>query len=172
MKHLWIKCLFFAAVAALLAIPAVAADKGSVTVKLTSHKVVSTTSGKDKLERADKAKPGDVIEYKAVYHNKGKGNATNVKGIIPIPKGTAFIPGSAKPAQITASLDDKKYSIPPLKRKVTLPSGKVELRDVPYEEYRSIRWDLKTLPPGKSAAVSMRVKISTEAQEPETPSKK
>jgi uncharacterized repeat protein (TIGR01451 family) len=172
MKHTWIKYLAAVAAVILIAIPALAADKGSITVELTSRKVVSATNGNDKLERADKAKPGDVIEYTAVYRNKGKGNATNVKGIIPVPKGTVFIPGSAKPSQINASLDDKEYTPLPLKRKMTLPSGKVELRDVPYEQYRYIRWDLKTLSPGKSATVSVRVKISTEVQEPEAPVKK
>ena len=148
--------------AVFFALPVLAADKGSVAVELTGRKVVKDASGKEKFESAEKAKPGDVIEYRAVYRNKGKGTVTNLKGVIPVPMGTEFIPGSAKPSQITVSLDDKEYAPVPLKRKVTLPSGKKEMQDVPYEEYRFIRWDMQTLAPGKGSTVSMRVKLSTE----------
>jgi uncharacterized repeat protein (TIGR01451 family) len=144
------------------AFPVLAADKGSVAVELTGRKVVKDASGKEKFESAEKAKPGDIIEYRAVYRNKGKKPVTNVKGTIPVPQGTEYIAGSAVPSPVTASLDGKEYAPVPLKRQVKLPSGKEETMEVPYAEYRLIRWDLKTLAPGKNASVSMRVKISTE----------
>jgi uncharacterized repeat protein (TIGR01451 family) len=166
MKHKWIKYLFVAAVATLLAIPAVAANKGDVVVELTGKKVLKNAAGKEMFETADKAKPGDVIEYKAVYRNKGKTAADNLLATIPVPLGTDYLPGSAKPADVSASLDGKEYAPAPLKRKVKLPSGKEELRDVPAGEYRSLRWSLKALEPGKSATVSMRVRVSTEQAKP------
>jgi uncharacterized repeat protein (TIGR01451 family) len=166
MKLKWMKCLFTVAVATMIAIPAVAADKGDVTVQLTGQKVVKDASGKEKFASADRAKPGEVIEYKAVYRNNGKTAATNVLATIPVPLGADYLPGSAKPADISASLDGKEYAPAPLKRKVKLPSGKEEVRDVPAGEYRSLRWSLKALEPGKSTTVNMRVRLSTEQPKP------
>jgi uncharacterized repeat protein (TIGR01451 family) len=158
--------IILALAVALAGIPALAADKGDLAVDLKGQRVVKTTDGKEKFESAEKAKPGDVIEYKAVYRNKGKNPAGELKATIPVPLGTEYIPGSAKPAAVTASLDGKEYAPVPLKKKVTLASGKTEMRDVPYDEYRFVRWELKTLEPGKSATVSLRVKISAAEQAP------
>ena len=160
------------ALALAVAFPVMAADTGSVTVDLKGQKVVKAADGKEKYESAEKARPGDIIEYKAVYHNKGKNPAGDLKATIPVPLGTEYISGSARPAAVTASLDNKEYAPVPLKKKVTLPSGKEEMRNVPYDEYRSLRWDLKTLEPGKSATVSLRVRISTTPPEKEAPAKK
>ena len=162
MKLKWMQCLIVAALATLLAIPAMAADKGSVVVDLTGKKVIRTEAGKEKLESADTAKPGDTIEYRAVYRNKGSRKVSDLLATIPVPEGMEYLPASAKPARVSASLDGKEFGPVPLKREVTLPSGKKEMHDVPYAEYRYIRWDIKTLAPGQSIPVSMRVKISTE----------
>jgi uncharacterized repeat protein (TIGR01451 family) len=154
-----------------VAFPVMAADTGSVTVDLKGQKVLKGTDGKEKFESAGKAKPGEVIEYKAVYRNKGKKEAANVLATIPVPLGTEYIPDSAKPADVTASLDGKQFAPVPLKRMVKLPSGKEEMHNVPYEEYRSLRWDMKILEPGKSATVSLRVKISTTEPAKQAPAK-
>ena len=160
------------ALALAVAFPVMAADTGSVTVDLKGQKVVKAADGKEKHESAEKARPGDIIEYKAVYHNKGKNPAGDLKATIPVPLGTEYISGSARPADVSASLDGKQFASVPLKRKVKLSSGKEEMRNVPYDEYRSLRWDLKTLEPGKSATVSLRVRISTTLPEKEAPAKK
>jgi uncharacterized repeat protein (TIGR01451 family) len=161
MKLKWMKYLIIAAVATLIAIPAVAADKGDVVVELTGRKVLKGVAGKEKFESADTAKPGDTIEYRAVYRNKGNKKVTDLFATIPAPAGMEYLPGSANPAKVSASLDGKEFSQVPLKREVTLPSGKTEKRDIPYAEYRFIRWEIKTLAPGQSVPVSMRVKMST-----------
>lgn len=141
-----------------------AAEPEGVVVEMKHQKVVKGADGKEKHESAGKAKPGDVIEYKAVYRNKGKREATSLLATIPIPLGTDYIPGSAKPEKILASLDGASFAPAPLKREVTLPSGAKEMRTVPVEEYRAIRWELNTLAPGKSATVSVRVRLSTEPE--------
>jgi uncharacterized repeat protein (TIGR01451 family) len=144
------------------AFPLFAADKEGIVVDMKHQKIVKGADGKEKSASAESAKPGDVIEYKAVYRNNGKIAATDVLATIPVPLGTEYLPGSAKPAKVMASLDGKEYASVPLKREVTLPSGKKEMRAVPYEEYRFIRWELKSLDPGKSTAVSLRVRLATD----------
>ena len=64
------------------------------------QKIVRGADGKENYTSADSAKPGDVIEYKAVYRNKGKKAATNLLATIPVPLGTDYLTGSAKPAKL------------------------------------------------------------------------
>jgi len=161
MKHKLMSFAIAAVTLIFIALPVVAAEQESVTVELTNRKVVKDPNGKEKFESAEKAKPGDVIEYKAIYRNKGKNPAVNVMATIPVPLGTEYIPGSAKPSKVAASTDGKEYAPVPLKKKVTLPSGQTEMRAVPYEEYRFMRWELKKLSPAESTTVVMRVRIST-----------
>lgn len=153
----------------LLATPLIAAEKGDVVVDLKGFKVVTGADKKESILSVDKAKPGDIIEYRATYTNKGKNAAANLKATLPIPTGTEYLGNSARPATVLASLDGKTFSPAPLKRKVTLPSGKTELENVPSSEYRALRWELAELKAGQSSVFSMRVKISTEP--PQAPAK-
>ena len=172
MKHKIMSSALALALTVAIAFPVLAADTANVVVDLKGQKVVKGADGKEKFESASEAKPGEVIEYKAVYRNNGKRKVTDVLAVVPVPMGTEYISGSAKPAQVTASLNGKEYAPVPLKRKVTLPSGKEELQAVPYEEYRFLRWDLKTLSPGQSVPVSIRVRISTKPPQAAAPAKK
>lgn len=113
MKLKWIKYLLFAAVATLLAIPAMASDKGDVVVELAGKKVLKDAAGKETFASADTAKPGDVIEYRAVYINKGKQKVTDLLATIPAPEGMEYLPGSASPHKFTASVDGKGFGPPP-----------------------------------------------------------
>lgn len=131
-----------------------------VVANLTARKVVTTAGGSQSYQPADKASPGDVIEYQAVYTNQGKTPVKNLVPTMPIPSGMEYIPSSAKPAQVMASLDGKKFEAVPLKRMVTLPNGKQELREVPYEEYRAIRWNAGDMAAGSSTMVSAKTRVS------------
>ena len=131
-----------------------------VVANLTARKVVTTAGGSQSYQSADKANPGDVIEYQAVYTNQGKTPVKNLVPTMPIPAGTEYIPGSAKPAQVMASLDGKKFEAVPLKRTITLPNGKQEVHEVSYQEYRAIRWGAGDMTAGGSTTVSARAKLS------------
>jgi uncharacterized repeat protein (TIGR01451 family) len=143
---------------AALAVPVFA--KAEVVASLTARKVIAAPDGKPAFQSAEKASPGDVIEYQAVYTNQNKGAIKNLVPTMPIPTGMEYVPGSAKPAQVLASLDGKKFEPVPLKRMVTLPNGKQESRDVPYSEYRALRWNGTDLAGNGSFSVSARTKMS------------
>lgn len=145
-------------ICAALALPVIASAE--VIANLTARKVMSAPGGGPAYQPADKASPGDVIEYQAVYTNQGKSPVQNLVPTMPIPSGMEYIPGSAKPAQVMASLDGKKFEAVPLKRMVTLPNGKQELREVPYEEYRFVRWAGSDMTAGGNTIVSARTKMS------------
>lgn len=135
-----------------------------VTVELTASKVVKN-AGKETLQPADKMKPGETVEYKAVYKNTDKNAAVkNVQGFLPIPGGMEFVPDTAVPAAPMASTDGVNYAKVPLMKKVKGADGKEKEVPVPYSEYRSLRWDLGQIPAGGSKTVSARM-LLTSAQD-------
>ena len=130
-----------------------------VAVELAVQRVVPDGKGGETLESADRAVPGDVIAYAVVYRNQGKNPARAVKGTLPVPPGTEYLPGTADPAGIEASLDGTAFSPVPIRRTVKKADGTEEVKEVPPSEYRSLRWDLKTLSPGQAVTVRARMKI-------------
>lgn len=132
---------------------------GELQVQLTQHKVVKGENGKDKLVAAEQARPGEIIEYRATYANTAKRQIKDVYATLPVPVGMQFVAGSAAPAPALATLDNLKFEPIPIKRKVTLPSGAVEEREVPASEYRALRWRLGAIPAGTSAVVSARMRL-------------
>jgi len=145
---------------ALAAMPLLA----EVTVQLSAQKVVKT-SGKETFEAADKMKPGETVEYKAVYKNTdSKSSVRNVKADLPVPTGMQFVPNTAVPAAQLASTDGVNYSKLPLMKKVKGADGQMHDEPVPYSEYRSLRWELGEIPAGGSKTVSARM-LLTSAQD-------
>src|SRR5262245_7766359 len=134
------------------------AGEGSVAVELTANKVTKS-QGKEVLVPADKAHPGELIEYRALYRNDGKGEARGLMATLPIPLGTQYVPGSALPRVVQASLDGRSFAPAPLKRVEKLPDGRTVEREVPVAEYRALRWPLGALPAKQSRTVTARVRI-------------
>lgn len=117
---------------------------------------------------AEKARPGDVLEYQALYKNTSKETLRNIQATLPIPAGMIYQAHTAKPKNmkkpLEASIDGIHFAKPPLKRTVTLSNGKQEVQNLPYSEYRFLRWDVGTLQAGESFTVQARVKV--EASDP------
>ena len=141
---------------------AMAADgDGSVRIALTAQRIVSDRNGKDMFIEAREARPGDVVEYRAVYRNQGKQAVHNVLAILPVPANSmSYVPASASPHQVWASLDGKQFAVVPLMRVTLLPDGKREPRPVPVSEYRFLRWDIGELKPGAQAIVTARMRMT------------
>ena len=147
---------------AVLCLPVlVEAKDGEVVADLTARKVVASPAGKELLESAETARPGDVIEYRATYTNQGTGTVRNLEGTLPIPSWTEYLPGTASPAAARASIDGKLYGPIPLKRKVNYSDGRQEIVDIPWAEYRFVRWNLGELAPAAKAEGVLRVRVMT-----------
>ncbi len=148
--------------AALMAVGGHAAAKpeGDLAINMTQAKVVMK-EGKEALELADQAKPGDVIDYTAEYHNNGAKPISALEATIPVPAGTEYVADSGKPAPNKASLNGEKYEAIPLKRKVKHADGKEVDELVPVKEYRFLRWSAPAIDAGKSQKYSLRVKVSS-----------
>jgi uncharacterized repeat protein (TIGR01451 family) len=137
----------------------VAFAKGGVTVELTAHRVTKDAKGAEALAPAEQAKPGELLEYRAHYKNAGTGTAKGLAATLPIPRGTRYVPGSALPGRVEASLDGRTFAPIPLMRKVKTKSGRTVLREVPASEYRALRWPLGTLPANQEKTVAARVRV-------------
>jgi uncharacterized repeat protein (TIGR01451 family) len=155
----------FAAALAAMAIaftasPFAAAQKAPdpLESQLVARKVV-TAEGRESLVDAASAGPGDVIEYVATYRNAGKDAIRGMQATLPIPAQTEFIPGSARPAKAQASTDGRTFADMPLKRTVTRNGVQVE-EQVPYREYRALRWNAGELGGESSKIFSARVRVS------------
>ena len=153
---------FFARAVAVAAgvslVATVARADNNVTVQLTANRVTKT-QGRESLAPAEQARPGETLEYRAVYRNDGAVEARHLAATLPIPRGTTYVPGSASPARVEASLDGSRFAAVPLTRVVRGADGRNVVREVPVAEYRALRWPLGSLASRQSRAVTARVRI-------------
>jgi hypothetical protein len=143
----------------LLAGSAVAQSPQDVVVTMEVKKVVKADDGKESLESADQAKPGDILQYTATYVNKVKKTWRDMEATIPVPPYTEYVPGSSRPAGAKASLDGQNFQSIPLRRKVKQADGKEITQLVPYGEYRTLRWFVGKLAENQELKFSSRVKV-------------
>ncbi len=136
----------------------VARAAGSVTVELTANRVTKA-QGRETLASAEQARPGELLEYRALYRNGGTSEARGLAATLPIPVGTQYVPGTATPSRVEASLDGRTFAPVPLTRRVRTADGRTVVREVPVSEYRALRWSLGSLPARQARAVTARVRI-------------
>ena len=134
-----------------------------LTATLEAHKVLLAADGKEQLVAASEAKPGDVLEYRATYRNISAKPLRAVMATLPVPSsGVEYLPNTAAPAGVEASINGAQFAPAPLKRLVTTQDGKPQQQLVPASEYRFLRWPLGDLPAGASKTVSARVRVTKE----------
>jgi uncharacterized repeat protein (TIGR01451 family) len=137
----------------------VALAEGDVSVSLTANRV-TMSQGKEAYTPADEARPGEVIEYRATYNNAGAHAVKDFAATLPVPQGLEYLPRTAQPAKLLASLDGKNYASVPLTRRVKTADGRFVVREVPVSEYRFLRWSIGTLAAKSQTQVSARVRVA------------
>lgn len=130
------------------------------TVTLSVWSVKADKAGKEIIKKAESAKPGDIIEYRAELRNQSRGKLNGQALTLPIPPGTAYVPASALPSQVQASTDGVKFEAAPLMQVVRNAQGQEEKVAVPLEAYRALRWPVADLPAGKSFQAKARVRVA------------
>ncbi|RYG71108.1 hypothetical protein EON80_05775 [bacterium] len=137
------------------------AARGPIEIELTAFKVVKGENGKDQFVDAKKAKPGDILEYRAVYANISNKGVKNLQANLPIPSETALLIDSIVPKTALASTDTRNFAAPPLMRNVKLPDGSTQSRPVPASSYRMLRWPIGSLAAGDSVTLRARVRLNS-----------
>ena len=138
---------------------AFAQGQQDVQVTMDVKKVVKSDQGKESLESADRAKPGDILQYTATYTNKTNKIWRDLEATIPIPAYTEYVPGSSRPAGAKASVDGQTFQSIPLRRKAKQADGKEVIQLVPYGDYRTLRWFAGNLAANQELKFSTRVKV-------------
>ena len=136
-----------------------------IQITLTQSAVTGRQSDND----LSHVRPGDQVEYRAVYANTSQAPVV-VVATLPIPPHMVYQPKSAHASSGAAALaatTEVQYGAEPLQRFVTDVSGKSHQVPVPYAEYRTMRWNLGAIPAGKKVTVSLRANV---AQHSATPS--
>ena len=154
-------CAALIAACVLVAPSSYAADavtsEGAVRVKLTQARVL-VEAGKEKLVDPEVLKPGDVIEYRAVYTNTSNETVRDLVATLPMPEGLEYVAKSARATEgvsaMQAAARDGRYGAEPLL--VTEGGKKVPL---PYAQYRMLRWQVGALVAGRSVTVSARARV-------------
>jgi uncharacterized repeat protein (TIGR01451 family) len=153
------------AIALLHAAPAWAKPRIEISMS-QAKEVVEVKDGVStvKLIPVQTASPGDVVEYKLTYQNKGDELARDAVIDDPVPKGTTFVGESATSdgAELVYSADGGKTFAPAaqLTREIRLPSGEAEKRPISPSEYTHVRWIIRQIPPGATGSVRFRVRVN------------
>jgi len=143
-----------------VSIPLQAQVKPSVDVRLTHQKVLVGLDNQETFEPAETAKPGEIIQYTAIYTNQSTSVVRNLRATLPIPVGLSYVENSAKPATVKATVDGEHFDTVPLKRKIKNSDGKEVEEMVPVAEYRKLQWNIRELLAGESVAVSARARVN------------
>ena len=133
--------------------------EGELRVELEAYRVSTGADGEEQFSTAKSAYPGDVVEYRAHYTNDGSTTLTDVQAVIPIPDGTVYLPATATPAAVEASLDGQTFEPVPLRRRVINADGSESWELVPASEYRFLRFGLGDLGADATALAKARVAI-------------
>lgn len=131
-----------------------------VASKLEVQQVVSA-SGREVLKAASSVKPGDTLQYRAVYTNSGDQPAGHLMASLPVPEGTTLLADGMLPERAEASTDGSTFAAMPLMHTVAGKDGKPRREPVPMSAIRAVRWDLGTLAPLQARPVQIRVHVNT-----------
>jgi len=165
--QVFLLCVFLASTFGNTSAMAGAQQKDAVTIELTMKRVVTDAKGNEILEDVPRIKPGDLVEYTAVYRNRSKQSISGLKGSLPVPLGLEYVKRSARPSSVLATTDGVNYAVEPLMRTIKDKDGKDQRVEVPYPEYRNLRWEIGNLDAGKKAAVSARMRVIALPKSPE-----
>jgi hypothetical protein len=128
-------------------------------IRLERSKVV-IIAGKESLQNASTAKPGDVLQDLATYINKSSRALSGVEATLPVPANTELMMNSVTPATARASVDGINFFAMPLKRKVKQANGVEVEQAVAVSEYRYLRWYPGELGPKQSIVFSAQFKVA------------
>lgn len=127
--------------------------KEPLTVDFSVLKQVASETGASAWVAGQEAKPGDLLQYTAVYTNSGQRRLSSIKAIIPIPAEVSCLVETAQPTPTEASLDG-----------VAFVPWEVALAAVADTEnpasIRSIRWSVAELQPEAKFEASVRAKVN------------
>ena len=145
-----------------MSVCAPAQTAGGITATLRVSRIVILADGTESHQPAEAAKPADVLEYVAQFHNNSTHVIRQFAATVPIPDGTEYVASSALPVGAQASTDGTHFGPLPLTRKVVQPDGRLLDQPIPCRAYRFLRWPSQDLGAGQTLQVGVRARVASE----------
>jgi uncharacterized repeat protein (TIGR01451 family) len=127
------------------------------------HSSIKDGKTVESFEKASRAQPGEIVEYRLKAVNPGSTAISNLNVDLPVPRETSYLEGTAagpNNATLLASFDAKRsFGQLPLKRKI-IKDGKASEELVKANEFTNLRWAIKgAIPAGQTLEFKARVKV-------------
>ena len=138
------------------------ANAEELVVSLDARVWIVQADGSRRAAAAQRASPGDLIEYRVTYRNASSRVLKQVQATLPVPPNTTLTPaadGGASVGPTMASRDGQRFEPSPLRDQIRLPDGRLQWQDAPLSAYRALRWPLGDLASGKSKTVTAFVRV-------------
>jgi len=164
MQYTWRAfCLVLATAAFGFVAPLASAADEPVSVTLALKMItLDPESGQELLTDSDVVSPGDRVEYQVAYTNNLDYAISGVMATLPLPGGMEFVAGTDLPQGATASVDGENFAAIPLTRTQTAADGSVRTVQVPFAEYRALRWQIAQIDAGATVTVRARAQVSAQ----------
>lgn len=122
-------------------------------IELKVFAVSADADGKESFtEVKDAVRPGQVLEYRAVFTNVSDEVVKAVTPELPVPEGLVVLTESFAPQAHSASVDGSAFR--------ELPLLNADGEPVAAEQIRAVRWPAVDLEAGKSIAALLRAKVN------------
>lgn len=145
----------------------------AVKLTLNSVRVIQESKNgqvSETFQPALAVKPGDLVEWRLEAENTTLAPLRQVVLVIPIPKETRYLEGSALALErgntrllpLFSYDGGQTYGLPPLKRKVKVSENGQEVEkevEVKPEEYTHARWVLPELAPKEKILLKLRTTV-------------
>jgi uncharacterized repeat protein (TIGR01451 family) len=132
------------------------ASAGPIAIHLTQALVV-VVDHKETLRSADQVKPGDLIEYRAVYTNTSAKPVEKLVATLPVPDGLDYVAGSAKPTGSVVRLATKDGKFVPEAVMTANAAASRAVAAIP--DYRWVHWTFDKVAVGQSVEVVARARV-------------
>lgn len=123
-----------------------------LAVELKAFAVEDVPGGKPKLTAVEVVKPGQLIEYQAVFTNVSDKALNGVAPEIPVPTGMTLVLESIDPEEYTLSTNGTLFVKGPLLDATGKPLG--------AEHVRSVRWAPAKLEAGSAITTRLRARVN------------
>ena len=126
--------------------------------------LVTSKDGKEVVEEAEQASPGDIVEYRLTYTNNGDQPLSGLIITGPIPANTVYLENSAATqvnADFTVSIDNgDSFQAEPITKTITGENGQSKNVEVSPSDYTQVRWQPKgSLQPDQVQEYRYRVRV-------------
>ena len=136
------------------------AGNDPITAEMVAVKVLEDDRGREVYVAADEAKPGDLIEYRVTYQNRGKALVRKLQATLPLPVGVDYQLETASPRGVEARTETDTFDAVPLRKVVRKADGSREVLTIPADQYRALRWTIPELRAGASVQVKARARVA------------